>query len=87
MIKWINSGRSSWPYHTIAFQSQENFEEGGEIIGERSGEELTDEVMESLASEEKEFCKVGLGLLKRLLDRDSNREYDLLLPSPQGSDS
>ena len=48
---------------------------------------MTEEVLESLESEEKEFCKVGLGLLKRLLDRDSNREYDLLLQSPQGSDS
>ena len=49
---------------------------------------MTDEVLESIETEEKEFCKVGLGLLKRLLDRDSNREYDLLLPcSPQGSDS
>ena len=42
---------------------------------------LTDEIIESLESEEKEFCKVGLGLLKRLLDRDSNRDFDLLLPS------
>merc|ERR1711997_40962 len=47
---------------------------------------LSAEVLQSLECEEKEFCKVGLGLLKRILD-DSPRQIELLLGDEESSSS